>query len=220
LVEHADEVGGRYFAVNATASAVRILYMQGRIEEANLEYGKVKDDLIRGPMQARLLALLGHHGEATDLLQQEISTLDSQQQISGDSINMFSNLLDTAIMLNRTDPIRALFARLEPAAHRLVLRSADSIPVARLLGEASMLLREPLQAHFYFELALQVCEAARIRPEIALTRLGLAELLLEHYPDERDDAIKHLDFAIAEFQAMKMQPSLERALGHRGLLKA
>ena len=60
----------------------------------------------------------------------------------------------------------------------------------------------------------------RFRPEIALIRLGLAELLLEHYPDERDAAIEHLDFAIAELRDMKMQPALERALRHRGLLKA
>ncbi len=36
----------------------------------------------------------------------------------------------------------------------------------------------------------------------------------------RDAAIEPLDFAIAEFQDMKMQPALERALGRRGLLKA
>ena len=34
------------------------------------------------------------------------------------------------------------------------------------------------------------------------------------------EALEHLDFAIAEFQDMKMQPSLERALRHRELLKA
>ena len=36
-------------------------------------------------------------------------------------------------------------------------------------------------------------------------------------PDEA--AIEHLDFAIAEFQDMKMQPVLERAPERRGLLK-
>jgi hypothetical protein len=45
-------------------------------------------------------------------------------------------------------------------------------------------------------------------------------VLLEHYPEERDAAIEHLDFAIAELTEMKMQPALERALRHRGLLKA
>ena len=33
-------------------------------------------------------------------------------------------------------------------------------------------------------------------------------------------AMAHLDFAISEFREMKMQPSLERALRHKGLLGA
>ena len=37
-------------------------------------------------------------------------------------------------------------------------------------------------------------------------------LILEHYPEEKGDALEHLDFAIKEFREMKMQPSLERAL--------
>ena len=44
--------------------------------------------------------------------------------------------------------------------------------------------------------------------------------LLAHYAEEHDTAIEHLDFAIAELRDMKMQPALERALRHRGLLKA
>ena len=60
----------------------------------------------------------------------------------------------------------------------------------------------------------------RFRPEIALTRLDLAELLLDGDERERQDALGHLDFAIEEFGAMKMQPALERALRHKGLLHA
>ena len=60
----------------------------------------------------------------------------------------------------------------------------------------------------------------RFRPEIALIRLGLAELLLEHYPEEKPEALAHLDFAIGEFREMKMQPSLERALRHKEILGA
>jgi hypothetical protein len=55
---------------------------------------------------------------------------------------------------------------------------------------------------------------------LALTRLELAELLLDDYPEERVAATEHLDFAIAEFRGMKMQPSLERALRHKDVLKA
>jgi uncharacterized protein (DUF924 family) len=60
----------------------------------------------------------------------------------------------------------------------------------------------------------------RFRPELALTRLQLAELLLEHYPQEKSEAIAYLDFSISEFRDMKMQPSLERALRHKEILKA
>jgi tetratricopeptide (TPR) repeat protein len=90
----------------------------------------------------------------------------------------------------------------------------------RLLGDAAVRLGHQSEARAHYEEAWQFCESIRHRPELALSRLGLAEVLLEHYPDERAAAIKHLDFAIAEFRDMKMQPALERALGHRGLLKA
>ena len=50
--------------------------------------------------------------------------------------------------------------------------------------------------------------------------LQLAELLLEHYPDEKNEALERLDFAIAKFREMKMQPPLERALRHKEILKA
>ncbi|HEY77765.1 MAG TPA: hypothetical protein G4O09_01475, partial [Dehalococcoidia bacterium] len=65
-----------------------------------------------------------------------------------------------------------------------------------------------------------VCAEMRFRPELALARLQLAELLLEHYLDEKKEALEHLDLAIKEFQDMKMQPSLERALRHKEILKA
>jgi hypothetical protein len=58
------------------------------------------------------------------------------------------------------------------------------------------------------------------RPELALSRLQLTELLLEHYADEKKEALEHLNFAIKEFREMKMQPSLERALRHKDILKA
>ena len=60
----------------------------------------------------------------------------------------------------------------------------------------------------------------RFQPELALTRLQLAELLLAHYADEKSEALEHLDFAIKEFREMKMQPSFERALRHKEILGA
>lgn len=51
----------------------------------------------------------------------------------------------------------------------------------------------------------------RFRPELALTRFQLSELLMEHFPDEKAEAIEHLHFALDEFREMKMQPYLEKA---------
>jgi hypothetical protein len=81
-------------------------------------------------------------------------------------------------------------------------------------------LDRPADARAYYQQALAVCARVGFRPEIAQTRLHLAELLLHHYPEEEGDAQMHLDFAIGEFRAMGMQPALERALRHKGLLHA
>ena len=97
---------------------------------------------------------------------------------------------------------------------------AGMFSIARLCGAAAAVIEEVPRARQLTEKAVAECEAIRHRPELALSRLQLAEVLLEHYSDERKAAIEQLDFAIAEFQEMKMQPALERALGHRGLLKA
>ena len=43
---------------------------------------------------------------------------------------------------------------------------------------------------------------------------------MDHFPDEKKSALNHLDFAIKEFREMKMQPSLERALRRKEILKA
>ena len=53
----------------------------------------------------------------------------------------------------------------------------------------------------------------------ALTRLQLAELLLDHYPAEKKDVLEHLDFAIREFREMKMPTSLERTLRRAEILR-
>ena len=168
------------------------------------------------------------------------------------------------------------------------------------------MLGKPDEALAFFQQALEVCAKIRYRPEIALTRLGLAELLLDVAGGKRDnhrgtetqrrgdqgkggtgeldgtrrgdgaassslaspstfsttkpgaddspslppssspaddpeltarireaaealkrppaelrkEAMGHLDFAIAEFQDMKMQPSLERALKRKEILGA
>jgi hypothetical protein len=92
--------------------------------------------------------------------------------------------------------------------------------IPRHLGGAAAILGRYGESRKHYQEAIRVCTEMRFRPELALSRLQLAELLLEHYPDEKKDALEHLDFSIKEFREMKMQPSLERALRHKEILKA
>jgi DNA-binding CsgD family transcriptional regulator len=84
--------------------------------------------------------------------------------------------------------------------------------IIRHLGGASTLLQRYDEARKHYQDAIKVCTEMRFRPELALSRLQLAELLLEQYPDEKKEALEHLDFAVREFREMKMRPSLESAL--------
>jgi DNA-binding CsgD family transcriptional regulator len=86
------------------------------------------------------------------------------------------------------------------------------VSYGRLLGQAAVMLGRAGQARDYYEQALDVCSRARCRPELALTRLALAELLLAEFPDDQAMAVEQLRMAISEFDSMHVQPSLTRAL--------
>jgi tetratricopeptide (TPR) repeat protein len=90
----------------------------------------------------------------------------------------------------------------------------------RHLGGALALLEKYDEAREHYEEAIRVCTEMKFRPELALSRLGLAELLFDHYPQEKAEALEHLDLTIKDFREMKMQPSLERALRRKDILKA
>ena len=92
--------------------------------------------------------------------------------------------------------------------------------ISRHLGAAAVMLERHEEAREHYKESIRICTEMRFRPELALSRLQLAELLLDHYPDEKTDALEHLAFSIEEFREMKMQPSLERALRRKDILKA
>jgi len=157
-----------------------------------------------------------HAGRAEEGLQ----ALDRVLAVSEDaSTGALTVDLETAVLLGHVEGARRLVERLGPVSGHIAGWQVLTA-IGRHLGAASLLLGRPDEARAYYQQALEVCQRARFRPEIALTRLQMAELLLEHYPDERTGALEHLEFAIAEFREMKMQPSLERALKHKGLLGA
>jgi tetratricopeptide (TPR) repeat protein len=134
------------------------------------------------------------------------------------------------VWLDITSLEAALMTGHRQAAERLLRRLTGSSIITsglmfttcagRHMGAAAALLGRPDEGRTYYQKAIKDCTEIKFRPELALTHLQLAELLLEHYPKERAEALEHLDLAIKEFQDMKMQPSLERALRHKDILKA
>jgi hypothetical protein len=129
--------------------------------------------------------------------------------------------LEAALSVHQRNQLEALVP-LVSAASSVVIPHAlfELTSKNRLVGLAAIELGDIEGGRELLHTALSEARNMRFRPEVALISLHLAELLLDHYPDERDAAIEHLDFAIAELRDMKMQPALERALGRRGLLKA
>jgi DNA-binding CsgD family transcriptional regulator len=117
--------------------------------------------------------------------------------------------LEMAVLMGRHEFARTWLKRLEPVASP---STSDAFTlIDRHRGAGYLLLGEPERARQHFVAALVAGEKTRFRPEVALTHLALAELILDHFPRERAEAFEHLDFCIPEFRAMKMQPSLVKA---------
>ena len=124
-----------------------------------------------------------------------------------------AELLETATLVGDREAVALLAMALAPERHRLAVELGFAVTgIARHLGAAAALLGQHREAREYYATALEVTAKTRFRPEAALTRLQLAELLLAHFPQDRDEAGEHLEIAIAEFRAMGMTPALERAL--------
>jgi tetratricopeptide (TPR) repeat protein len=128
-------------------------------------------------------------------------------------------LLEVAVLTKHARAAEILLNLLVGATYKTTGANNPTC-VARHLGGAEALLDRYEEARKHYKEAIKGCTDMRFRPELALTRLQLAELLLEHYPKERAKALEHLDFAISEFRDMKMRPWLERALRHKEILKA
>src|SRR5207244_6579303 len=113
-------------------------------------------------------------------------------------IPILLRLFEASLGIGDRDTARVLTRRLAPLAGRV--RLDCHLSIGRLLGDAARLLDQPDEARRYYQQALEICERVRFRPEVALIRLGLAELLLEPAltptlsQREREEAQGHLDF--------------------------
>jgi tetratricopeptide (TPR) repeat protein len=219
LQSRGDELGLSLYAFISTVYGIcRPLLHLGKADEA-LQI--VSGLPLPFPLDKVLcLAHLGKTGEVTEILEQHVlarPNIGSAQD--GTPSWYYVWALEAAIMVGHRD-VADLLLRLLTNSPFKTTGIAVPTCIARHLGGACALLERFGEARKYYQEAIKVCTEIKFRPELALTRLQLAELLLEHYPKERAEALEHLDFAIGEFRDMKMQPSLERALKHKQILKA
>jgi len=174
--------------------------------------------LVFGGDSALFLAHLGRWAEVRELLGRLTERLRADATFEFSYVPL-TNYLEAAALAGDRELAALIRPRLAPVS--ALIEENFLTCVARHLGDASALLGEREQARAYYEQALEVCAKIRFRPEVALTRLQIAELLLDGADDaQRGEALGHLDFAIGELRAMKMQPSLARALRHKEVLKA
>jgi tetratricopeptide (TPR) repeat protein len=220
----AEELGIIEFAVawaSFTLPARVHLGNAGRALEAVLQGSRnIPRNMFNDMLILFCLAHLGRYAEVAEMLEHLVVARPGIGSVKDETVAYF----DIAALQ------AAVLAGYRPAAELLLRRLSGSSSstsgmllatcAGRHLGAAAAFLGRPDEARKYYQEAIKVCTEMRFRPELALTRLQLAELLLEHYAKERAEALEHLDFAIREFRDMKMQPSLERALRHKDILKA
>ncbi|HEY3078494.1 MAG TPA: AAA family ATPase [Chloroflexota bacterium] len=202
-----DDVGlPQYARVQAEVASARALLYLGLGDVALQHTGVVS--------QARTLCLAhaGHTETVTALLDQLVASragVPAQDDETPASLDTL--LLETAVLLEHRAAAGLLLRRLA-ASGTMTTGILYPTCVGRHLGAAAALLGQPHEARAYSETALAVARAMPFRPEIALTRLQLAELLLAHEPRAPAEARAQLEAAIAEFHEMGMRPALTRAL--------
>jgi tetratricopeptide (TPR) repeat protein len=172
------------------------------------------------PLQrAYHLACAGQVEEATAFLDGVVDQYAADPEIVKNFFPYQVVLLETALLARHARSAEIILNLLGDTPYRTT-GLLNPTCVARHLGGAAALLGRHDEARRYYQEAVKVCTDMPFRPELALTRLELAELILDHYPDEKKEAVEHLAFCIPEFRDMNMKPWLERALKHKEILKA
>jgi DNA-binding CsgD family transcriptional regulator len=191
-----------YFARLLTARALHYL---GRSADVDLSWF-AKPNRVLQSTRAIVLARLGQCDEALRI-RSRYGDIGEPADESG--LPVLVNLLEASIECRDARTAAELYERLLPFANRLQVHSLVSI--GRLLGEAAILQGQPEEARTCFEQALELSQQVSFRPELALIRLDLAELLLTGDPHQRGEGMKHLSAALAEFQELGMRPAFDRA---------
>jgi DNA-binding CsgD family transcriptional regulator len=182
----------------------------------------------RPALQALFLSYMGQLQEANELLASAWPTYQTQSgavDTLAPSMDLAA-LLECAVLVGDKQIARLVAPVL--ADFPGVTATAAAICIPRLVADAFAMVDERHEAQRHYQRAIEMCTKMRFRPELALSRLGLAELLSdeaqappssgEGQDHERREALDHLDGAIEELRAMEMVPALERALTLRDRL--
>jgi len=205
------EVGATMWA--SSALLIDNIYLGTNLEDSLAWLDTIAIGDRAGWTRALLNAHLGRKKEVSELLEPWVfgHLSDRLSELSSVYIMMF---LEASVETGNSQAAERLISCFNDAA---LYTGGSSYPTClqRHLGGAAALLGRYDDARKHYKESFRVCTEMNLRPELALSRLGL-----DHYPDEKTEALEHLDFAIKEFREMKMQPSLERALRRKDILKA
>jgi DNA-binding CsgD family transcriptional regulator len=165
--------------------------------------------------RAMCLAHLGRVEQARNLIGPQLAQIKTRSSEDETQVYRLLWLLEAAVAIGDRGAAQALIARLACVAHMSIGEGSYTC-VARHLGDSAALVGDRAAARAYYVQALETAGKIRFRPELALTHLRLAELLLQE-PDVlvRSEGLEHLEIAIPELRDMQMQPSLEPALALR-----
>jgi DNA-binding CsgD family transcriptional regulator len=222
-VELADEsdasLRGRQFALSTLLAPALHLgradtWLQA-FEEFEALAGKAAQAVEFNLVRAICLAHLGRVDEARKLVGPQLEQVHATSGDDEANMTPLTWLLEAAVSIEDQLATRVLIARLASLAH-LSIGTGNCTCVARHLGDGAALVGDRAAARAYYLQALEAAGKIRFRPELALTHLRLAELLLQEPADVvRAEALEHLDIAIPELRDMQMQPALERAVALR-----
>ena len=158
-----------------------------------------------------LEAYLGNYAKVNEMIdrmllsRKDITSTNDKTQVWFDIA-----YLEAAVMAGHRPAVEKLLERLSGNTLSVVVLFWPTC-IARQLGAATAFLDRYDEARDYYRQAINICMETGFRPELALTRLQLAELLLNHYPDGEKEALALLTSSVKDLDEMKMRPSLEHA---------
>ncbi len=219
-VERADESGasvrGRHLGLYMLLAPALYLgraeaFLTAFDEYARLVPERMQTSLVFAADRAVCLAHLGRVDKAfmvVGALLDEVPTSSEDQRATA----VLVMLLQAAVLLGQSAAAVRLSARLACVAHLAAYPGSGSSCSPRHLGDAAALVGNRAAARAYYLQALESAGKIRFRPELALTHLSLAELLVQESDKTRRlEGLERLSIALPELRDMHMLPALQRA---------